>query len=142
MTRQKLWIGLVVLFLAGVLTGIVGAALYWQYEGDHRGDRGPAARQERLMKKLTRDLALDSAQQAAMKPIVDRTHKQLLQLRFEHQPEVEKILAQAMADMKATLSPDQQQKLDGLYAGLRGRWTKSREFVSEAERGPRSAGQP
>ena len=47
MIRQKLWIGLVVLFLAGVLTGVVGAALYWQYKHDHQGERGPAARQER-----------------------------------------------------------------------------------------------
>ncbi len=141
MTRQKLWIGLVVLFLAGVLTGAVGAALYWQYEQDQRGERGPAARQERVMKKLTHELSLNPAQQAVVKPIVDRTHKQLLRLRFEHQPEVERILAQAMTDMKTTLSPDQQQKLDGLYDGLRRRWNKSREFLPEAERGPRSPGQ-
>jgi hypothetical protein len=141
MTRQKLWIGLVVLFLAGVLTGVVGAALYWQYEQDQREERGPAAKQERVMKKLTHELSLNQAQQAAMKPIVDRTHKQLLRLRFEHQPEVERILAQAIADMKTTLSLDQQHKLDALYAGLRGRWNKSREFLPDAERGPRSTGQ-
>ena len=142
MIRQKLWIGLVVLFLAGVLTGVVGAALYWQYKQDHQGERGPAARQERLMKKLTQELALNPAQEAAMKPIVDRTHKRLLRLRFEHQPEVEQILAQAMADMKTTLSPDQRRKLDGLYAGLQGRWNISRKFVAEVESEPRSTGQP
>jgi hypothetical protein len=141
MTRQKLWIGLIVLFLAGVLTGIVGSVLYWQYEQGHRDERGPAARQERVMKKLTHELSLNSAQQASMKPIVDRAHKQLLRLRFEHQPEVEHILAQAMADMKTALSPDQRQKLDDLYAGLRGRWNKSREFLPDAEREPRSTGQ-
>ncbi len=142
MTRGKLWIGLVVLFLAGALTGAVGASLYWQYEHDHRADRGPAARQERLMKRLIHELSLNSTQQAALAPIVDRTHKQLLQLRFQHQPEVEGILVRCITDMKAALSPEQQHKLDALYAALRGRWSKSREFLPVADRGPQPTGQP
>ena len=36
MTRGKLWAGLVVLFLAGALTGIVGTSLYHRYEQEHR----------------------------------------------------------------------------------------------------------
>jgi hypothetical protein len=37
---------------------------------------------------------------------------------------------EGMADMKTSLSPEQQTKLDALYARLRGRWDKSRDFVS------------
>lgn len=142
MTRHKLWIGLLVLFLAGILTGSVGTTLYWQYEQDHQSERGPAARQERVMKKLSHELSLDPTQQAAIKPIVERTYKNLLHLRFRHQPEVEQILAQGMTDMKAALAPEQQTKLDGLYARLRGRWNQSREFLSTADKGPHKTGLP
>jgi hypothetical protein len=130
MTQQKLWIGLIVLFLAGIVTGAAGTTLYWQHEQDRRSEQGPAAKQERLMKKLVHDLSLDQAQQEAIKPIIDRTHKDLLRLRFHHQPEVERILIQGMTDMKASLSPEQQAKLDGLYDRLRDRWNQSRDFVS------------
>jgi len=139
MTQPKLWIGLLILFFAGILTGTVGTTLYWQYEQNHQSERGPAARQERVMKKLIHELSLDPAQQATIKPIVERTYKNLLQLRFRHQPEVEQILAQGMTDMKAALGPEQRTKLDGLYARLRGRWNQSREFLSAAsteDKGP------
>jgi hypothetical protein len=82
------------------------------------------------MKRLIHELSLDQRQEAAIKPIVDRAHKNLLRLRFHHQPEVERILMEGMADMKTSLSPEQQTKLDALYARLRGRWDKSRDFVS------------
>jgi hypothetical protein len=142
MTQHRLWIGLSVLFLAGIVTGAAGATLYWQYEQDRRSEQGPAAKQERLMKKLIQDLSLDQAQQATIRPIVERTHKNLLRLRFRHQPEVEQILMQGMADIKASLSPEQRTKLDGLYARLQGRWNKSRDFVSAADGGAQPSGLP
>ena len=142
MTQQRLWIGLVVLFLAGIVTGVAGTTFYWQYEREHQSDQGPVAKQERLMRKLIHDLSLDQAQEAAIKPIVERTYKNLLRLRFHHQPEVEQLLTQGMADMKAALSPEQQTKLDGLYARLRGRWDKSREFMSAPDQGARPSVRP
>ena len=142
MTQQKLWIGLMVLFFAGIVTGVAGTTLYWRYGPDHQSEQGPAARQERLMKKLIHELSLDLAQQAVIKPIIDRTHKNLLRLRFHHQPEVEGILLEGMADMKTSLSTEQQRKLDELYARLRGRWDKSRDFVSATDENAQSSGLP
>ena len=69
MISGKLWGGLVVLFFAGALTGIAGTTLYHQYEQEHRWERGPAAKYERIMKRLTHDLALTPAQQADIEPI-------------------------------------------------------------------------
>lgn len=142
MSRHKLWIGLIVLFCAGILTGSGGTALYWTYDQGQQSEGGPAAKQERVMKRLIHELSLDSSQQAAIKPVVERAYTDLLRLRFRHQPEVEQILAQAMADMKTALSSEQQAKLDGLYARLQGRWNQSRKFVSTVDGGPGPAGPP
>ena len=81
------------------------------------------------MKRLTHELALTPAQQADIEPMISRTHVAILQLRFAHQPEVEQVLTHGMAEIKATLSVEQQAKLDGLYANLQRRWQASRDYV-------------
>ena len=129
MTAGKLWGGLVVLFFAGALTGIAGTTLYHQYEQQHQWERGPAAKHERIMKRLTHELALTPAQQAEIEPIVSRTHVEILQLRFSHQPEVEQALTQRMAEIKTKLSAEQQKELDALYAKLQRRWQVSRDYL-------------
>jgi hypothetical protein len=129
MVSRKLWGGLVVLFIAGALMGIAGTTLYHQYEQEHRWERGPAAKHERIMKRLTHELALTPAQQADIEPMISRTHVEILQLRFAHQPEVEQALTQGMAEIKTKLSGEQQEKLDGLYAKLQRRWQVSRDYL-------------
>jgi len=133
MSRGKLWGGLIVLFLAGMLTGIVGTCFYHWYEQQHRGEGGPAARQERLMKHLTKELSLTPAQQADIQPIVKRAHLDILRLRVQHQPEVERILTRGIVELKPKLSADQQMKLDGLYAKLQRRWQDSRDYLQAAQ---------
>lgn len=129
MTPGKLWGGLVVLFLAGALTGIAGTTLYHQYEQERRWERGPAAKQERIMKRLVHELALTPAQQAEVEPIVSRTHVEILKLRFLLQPELEQALTQGMAELKTKLSAQQQEQLDNLYAKLQRRWQVSRDYL-------------
>lgn len=133
MKPGKVWAGLVVLFLAGTLTGIVGTSLYHQYEQEHRWERGPIARQERIMKRLTHELSLTSAQQVDIEPVVRRVHVEILQLRFQHQPEVEQILTRGIGDLKIKLSPDQQAKLDELYSQVQRRWQVSRDYLQAAQ---------
>ena len=133
MSRVRLWTGLTLLFCAGALMGAVATSLYYQYEDEHRWDRGPAGRQERIMKRLTQELALSSAQQAELEPIVARAHLEMLQLRVQHQPDVDRILAVGMEELKAKLSSEQQSKLDGLHAQLQRRWRLTREYVQQAQ---------
>jgi hypothetical protein len=133
MVSGKLWGGLVVLFIAGALTGIAGTTLYQQYEQEHLWERGPAAKHERIMKRLTHELALTPAQQADIEPMISRTHVEILQLRFAHQPEVEQALTQGMAEIKTKLSEEQQEKLDGLYAKLQRRWQVSRDYLQTTQ---------
>jgi hypothetical protein len=137
MTQGKLWGGLLVLFLAGVLTGIVGTILYQHYEQEQRWQRGPAGRQERLMKRLTEELSLTQAQSEAIKPIVGRAHVQILELRAKHQPEVDRIVADGIAELKTKLSAEQGAKLEMLYAKLKQRWQMSRDYLKTAGEHPR-----
>lgn len=129
-SRLKLWTGLIVLFGAGALTGIVATCLFMDSERMHRGERGPAAQHERIMKRLTQELSLTAQQQREIEPIVSRTHVAILELRFSHQAEIEQILARGMAELKEKLSVAQQPELDRMYAGLEQRWQVSREYLT------------
>ena len=130
MSRFKLWVGLIVLFGAGVLTGILGVRLYTDAERMPRGDRGPAARHERIMKRLTQELSLTAQQQTEIDPIVTWAHVEILELRFSHQGEIEDILEKGMTDIKAKLSSTQQAELDRMYAELQQRWQTSRDYLA------------
>jgi hypothetical protein len=134
MSRAKLWVGLIVLFGAGLLSGIAGTYFYHAYEREHRGERGPAAQHELIMKRLTHELALTAEQRADIEPIVTRAHVAILELRFAHQAEIEDILTRGMADLKAKLSSEQQTRLDGMYARLQQRWKKSREYLDKSKK--------
>ena len=129
MSRVKLWAGLIVLFSAGTLTGIVGTCLYHSFERGHRGGRGPDVQHERIMKRLTHELSLTAAQRADIEPLVSRAHVEMLQLRFAHQAEVEDILTRGITEIKDKLSPEQQARLDRMYARLQQRWQKSRDYL-------------
>jgi hypothetical protein len=129
MSRLRLWVGLIVLFGAGALTGIVATCLFMDFERTHRGERGPAAQHERIMKRLTHELSLTPQQQTDIQPIVSRAHVAILELRFAHQAEIEQILAKGMAELKEKLSSAQQPELDRMYRGLQQRWQVSREYL-------------
>jgi hypothetical protein len=130
MSRLKLWAGLLILFGAGVLAGVLGMSLYAETERQPRSDHGPAARQERIIKRLAEELSLSAQQQRNIEAVVTRAHVAILELRFAHQQEIEQILAQSMGELKTHLSPPQQRDLDKMYAELQQRWQASREFLA------------
>jgi hypothetical protein len=129
-SRRKLWAGLIILFGAGALTGLVAGYVYSHAERTTRSEQGPAAHHERIMKRLTHDLSLTAQQQAEIEPIVTRAHVAVLELRFAHQAEVEQILAKGMAEIKAKLSAPQQTELDNMYKELEQRWQVSRHYLA------------
>ena len=130
-SRLKLWGGLIVLFFAGALGGVVADSMFLHANATGaRGEHGPAAHHDRL----TEGLSLTTQQQAEIEPIVSRAHVALLELRFAHQVEVEQILTRGMADLKTKLSPAQQPELDRMYQGLERRWQGSRDYLEAQKR--------
>jgi hypothetical protein len=134
MSRSTVIGGLVVLFVAGVLCGVAGTSFYHTYEREQRGERGAAAQHERIMTRLTQELALTTEQRADIEPIVTRAHVAILEIRFAHQAEIETILTGGMAALKAKLSPDQQTRLESMYARLQRQWTKSRDYLESTKK--------
>jgi len=134
MSRSGIIVGLIVLFVAGALCGIAGTSFYHTYEREQRGERGAAAQHDRIMTRLTQELALTAEQRADIEPIVTGAHVAILELRFAHQAEIEAILMNGMAALKAKLSPEQQTRLEAMYARLQRRWAKSRDYLESTKK--------
>jgi hypothetical protein len=133
--RLRLWVGLIVLFCAGALTGIIGTCLFMDRERAPRGERGPAAQHERIMKRLTQELSLTPQQQAEIEPIVSRAQIAILELRFSHQAEIEDIINRGMTELREKLASTQQPELDRMYKRLEQRWQVSREYLAAHKQG-------
>lgn len=134
MSRGVVIGGLVVLFVAGVLCGVAGISFYHTYEREQRKERGAAAQHDRIMTRLTQELALTAEQRTDIEPIVTGAHVAILELRFAHQAEIEAILMHGMAALKTKLSPEQQTRLEAMYARLQRRWTKSRDYLESTKK--------
>ena len=134
MSRGAVIGGLVVLFVAGVLCGVAGLSVYHTYERKQREERGASGQHDRIMTRLTQELALTAEQRIDIEPIVTGAHVAILELRFAHQAEIEAIVMNGMAAINAKLSPEQQTQLEALYARLQRRWTQSRDYLESTKK--------
>jgi hypothetical protein len=122
-------------FLCGVLVGIAVTQGYHHYKRQHRGEQSLARMKPRVLNHLTHQLRLTDEQVRAIEPLVSHAETELLQLRMAQQPRVEEIVATTTAAINATLSPEQQHKLDELSRTLQQRWDKDRDYVRQLQPG-------
>jgi len=131
--KWKLFIGLMILFLSGVLCGAVGAGLYAKHAfSEIMAGRQSTAR-HMIMKKLTRDLNLTTAQQVGIEKIIEGVQADLLVIRKKYQPEVETVISRGIGAMKGELQPEQQRKLDAVYEQAKRRWMSGRGLPPKLE---------
>jgi len=97
------------LFVLGVATGLAVAigVVTWRV-------RHPPRLADSSLKILALELRLDAAQRARVQPIVERAVERLRGLEQRVHPELEQILKEAEASVRAELRPDQQPRLDRL----------------------------
>jgi Spy/CpxP family protein refolding chaperone len=140
MNRLKAITGIVLIFALGVLSGVLGAEMYYKYRIERFRDAGPPARREMLMKRLTRRLDLTPQQQEKVSAIFAEMREDLSALRTKHQPELDEIRARSNARIKAILNADQQKKFDEMIERLqqrrRDRGTPFRAHAPAGRPGP------
>ncbi len=129
MNPWKVWGGLTLLFLSGMLIGGVVTHCYLQSQLESRWEAGPKAKKPWMMERLTRHLDLTADQQAGLGPIVGQAQDDLLALRAQQQPQVEAIWNRTLASVKPGLTLGQQRKLDEFEKKLHRRWQASQDYL-------------
>lgn len=105
----KTILGLVVVFAAGVLIGMVGTAGAIKKEFHHRMDSTTWA--PRTLAWIAEAGGLTPSQEDKIRPDVESAVKQLVELRTSAEQERKAILASLFADVLPKLDPPQREKL-------------------------------
>lgn len=122
MKKWKLWAGIVLIFIFGLIAGSAVTGLYVKHRMRMAFHEGPPAIKKIIMNKLSDELRLTGDQKAEIEKIVSETQSGLQQLRLRHQPEAEEILDKGLGQIKTKLTTEQQAKIEKLYGQAKQRW--------------------
>jgi Spy/CpxP family protein refolding chaperone len=121
MKNWKAIVGVVAVFVLGALAGSFTTVGVIRHRF-HHGQPGQAMA-DHIVRKLSRDLRLDTAQREQLRAIVNDGRKEMQALR----PRIEDILTRSEAKTRAILRPDQQQEFDKLVAERKAKWAQSKD---------------
>lgn len=112
MKRWRLWVGLIVLFVSGVLIGFWGGGYAEKRIIVQRLEAPPEDRDKLIMRRLTRWLDLSEEQQREIAPIVKQAQTDLEAEWAQHLPKVQEIRQESTDEIRKLLTPGQQEKYD------------------------------
>ena len=140
MNRWKLITGVLFVFIAGVLIGVLGTKYYVQqrYFGiKHR----PQERTAFITERLTERLHLSESQQAQVYDLIKDMHQAADKIFREHKTEIDNYMDGRMSEVRDLLDTDQQEEFDAMMKEIKKRRKEWRDFPPP--RGPgRGPGPP
>lgn len=128
MKRWRLIAGTALVFFLGILAGSVGTELLHRQWVD-RFWKDPVARRTLFLKKLTRELDLTAGQREAFEGIVAEVDARMTALKEEGRARFREVLDEGISRMKASLNPEQCERLDRLKAAQEARMKDHRRLL-------------
>jgi hypothetical protein len=108
MKNYKAVIGILLVFMLGAASGAIVTQMFNRERQDAMLHGNPAAREEAIVRRLARKLALDQQQQEQVRRIVHENHVAMQEVRRKSHPQIEAILEQGQKEISALLRADQQ----------------------------------
>jgi hypothetical protein len=121
MAKWKIWVGLLVLFVSGLLIGSVGTRMYVRHQISGIFARERPAIRNLFLRRLTRELDLTNDQRQEIEKIANSTAEKFYELHSKHRSEVEALLDQSAVEIKKHLSPAQQEQFDEFRKKMKAR---------------------
>jgi hypothetical protein len=108
--KWKLISGLLLVFVLGILVGSIGAGLYLKYRFA-APERGPTARKDFIIDRLSKELNLTPTQKTKIGPIIEQMIEKRRQYYMRIRPELKSIMEHGFSQIEQELNEDQQKKL-------------------------------
>ena len=122
-TKVKIVAGVLVVFLLGVITGVLGTNIYVMHGiRKFTSGRPPEAHKNLLMRRLSRELDLTEDQKPQVEKILEEANVEIRAFLTKSRAEFEQIMQPRKAQLKEILTPTQQEKLDKIFARMQQRW--------------------
>jgi Spy/CpxP family protein refolding chaperone len=106
---RRAYIYFAAIFLLGILAG--GAGTFF-LGARLMGPQGGAARRERMLRRMTRDLDLNDSQASQIRAILEETGAKMRERRQQHRPEFEAIRSESHDRIRKVLTPEQTAKFE------------------------------
>jgi hypothetical protein len=121
MKRWKSILGVLLVFLLGALAGaaVVHRVGRQSVEAVLSGRGGAAS--DFVVRRLTRSLDLDPAQQDQVRAIVTETRRDIVEIRKPIQGQIQEAFERSRVRIRAILRPEQQEKFDRIQSERRKR---------------------
>jgi hypothetical protein len=114
-------VGIILVFMLGAASGALVTYLVSQARIEAILSGGRRAREDILLKRLIRQLDLDSQQREQVKAIIRETHEDMRQIRQKWHPQMEAMLTDSQLRISALLRPEQQEKFKKIVAERKAR---------------------
>jgi Spy/CpxP family protein refolding chaperone len=117
LTRLKIWLVVVGVFILGCVTGASLDSLYrLRASSDERHERRGRHDKGNRFEEMKRDLNLNDQQASAIQGIIEQSREKYRALRSETSPRFDAVRKEAQAQIRALLNPEQQQRFDAEIA--------------------------
>ena len=116
MKNGKAIIGVALVFILGILCGILSTHLMYTSRIESIISGKPQFREEHIVSRLDRKLDLNKQQEEQVRTIVHETHEQIQALRSQLHPQTEAIIEKSQAKIRVILTPEQQKKFEQIIA--------------------------
>ena len=121
-TKLKIIAGLLVVFLSGVVTGALSTGIALRHGMRQFMERSPETHCRFLMRQLSRELGLTDAQRTQAERIVENGGNEIRGLLDESHGRFAAIMQRRAAEMRAILTPEQEEKFDRMLERTQKRW--------------------
>jgi hypothetical protein len=108
--------GVVLVFVLGILCGILGTHLMYKYRIESILSGRAQTREEEIVNRLDRKLDLDKRQEEQVRTIIHETHEQIKVLRNQLRPQTDALIETAQARISAILTPGQRKRYEQMIA--------------------------
>ena len=109
-------IGVVIVFVLGILCGALGTHLLYKYRIESIISGKGQSREENIVSRLDRKLQLDDRQEEQVRAIVHEAETEIKTLRKQLRPQTEAIIENAQGKIRRLLSPEQLAKYEQMIA--------------------------
>ncbi len=144
MNKFKLLIGILLVFVLGVLAGSFGMGMFIQhrfekfvFDGPMPGPPHHPPMMHFIMRKLDRELELSNDQRHKIEEMMNQTFEKVHSIMSEQHPEMEELAQANLERIKEILNPEQKEKMESLklFEKMKERFQRKRPFHRGSERG-------
>src|SRR5579859_935451 len=125
MKNWKAIVGVFAVFVLGGLAGSMTTIALVRHRLVHGHGREMMA--DFIVRRLSWELRLDQDQREQLRGIVTEGQTQIRAVTKQIRPQIEEVLGQSEAKVRAILRPDQQEKFNKLVAERKARWAQSND---------------